>query len=391
MLLQQFRLMTALAALAALVAVITLTAPAPAVAQDDDDDTPAEVTTPSDLTVVIEDDALVLAWTPGQNPEYIGQLLKAWPKDGSNEGYSAFMELDVDGGRYPVYDFAPEATYRFQIAGAILIEGEEGEADDQLGELGYSNVVDVTLPPRESTAPSSVPSKEDETLEQVEDNDNPRRPQGLTAVETSDEEVLLTWTPGEHPRYVAQVVRRRVAEVVPAVWTDFEVGASATSFTDTTAEEGFPYIYRVSPKRSNGKMGPPSNPAQIIGPGAPDNRKPYFLVAYNVGLDRPSPEATTDFRWLAIRWEPVRHPRYIQSPQVLHIADENGRVLQSFHGGNFIGGNNIYILGGFTYQFWVTVTRDDGKVVKQSDPWEFFVRYPFPPRPGHPQGLRDDA
>ena len=79
-------------------------------------------------------------------------------------------------------------------------------------------------------------------------------PSGLTAV-VENGAVTLFWMPGTNPNYVNQAVKRREPGVQPAVWTDFELDASADTYTDTTVESGKSYIYRVKGLKSNDKGG----------------------------------------------------------------------------------------------------------------------------------------
>ena len=75
-------------------------------------------------------------------------------------------------------------------------------------------------------------------------------PSGLTAV-VENGAVTLFWMPRTNPNYVKQVVKRREPGVRPAVWTDFELDASADTYTDTTVESGKSYIYRVKGLKAN--------------------------------------------------------------------------------------------------------------------------------------------
>lgn len=91
-------------------------------------------------------------------------------------------------------------------------------------------------------------------------------PAGLTAT-LSGGEVGLSWTPGTNPRYVTQTVKRRDPGVRPAVWTDFEVELTASSYTDASVEDGKRYIYRIRAEKANGKGGV-SNVARVTIPEA---------------------------------------------------------------------------------------------------------------------------
>ena len=85
------------------------------------------------------------------------------------------------------------------------------------------------------------------------------QPKDLTAV-ISGTDVILTWTKGENPNYVSQVVRRRVAGVRPEQWTDVTVGVNDTTYTDTTVQSGTKYIYRVHALKNNGVKSESTNP-----------------------------------------------------------------------------------------------------------------------------------
>ncbi len=69
--------------------------------------------------------------------------------------------------------------------------------------------------------------------------------------------VYLTWTPGNAPSYVKQVVRRREVGTDGA-WTDFDIGVSVSEYTDESVEHGTRYVYRVKAEKSNGR-GPITN------------------------------------------------------------------------------------------------------------------------------------
>ena len=94
---------------------------------------------------------------------------------------------------------------------------------------------------------------------------NKTPPEGLTAV-ISGTDVILTWTKGENPNYVSQVVRRRVTSVRPEQWTDVTVGVNDTTYTDTTVQSGTRYTYRVHALKSNGVKSQLTNPERITVP-----------------------------------------------------------------------------------------------------------------------------
>ena len=94
---------------------------------------------------------------------------------------------------------------------------------------------------------------------------NKTPPKGLTAV-ISGTDVILTWTKGENPNYVSQVVRRRVTGVNPEQWTDVTVGVNDTTYTDTTVQSGTGYTYRVHALKNNGVKSQLTNPERITVP-----------------------------------------------------------------------------------------------------------------------------
>ena len=331
-------------------------------------------TGPSGLAVAVENGMLALTWTPGANADYTGQWLKIWPEDDSDNWHAALVAVDVSGGSYPVGTLQPETAYSFQIAGAVA--GEDG----RIAQEGYSNVVTVTIPAVSKTVEegeSEVAEGEGEDTTDPDDGKS-KRPTDLVAAPGENGSVNLTWTPGKHRREVAQVVRRRVAEIVPAVWTDVEVAVDATSYTDDTVGPGVPYIYRVTIKRNNDKLGPVSNRATIIGPGARDNRTPKITFFFLYGLEEPSPDATSDVGRVLVLWSKATHPRYINSFQTLHVASSDGSFTNQYQGGAFIDGFEISLKAGQVYRFWVTVPRDDDRSVKSSVMEEAFVFYPDP-------------
>ena len=251
MLIQRLRLMTALAALVALVAMIAFTAPA--MAQDDSDEGDADTAAPSNLSAVLEKEDVLLRWTPGTNPDYVGQwILVLWEEGKKNTGFGMFTsETDRDNAYVPLSNFEAGQSYSFQIAGAVQEEGQEW-----IGKSGFSNIVTITIPEE------SDDSGDQEGNEEKEADPPPAakpQPTNLEAT-TSDGQVTLTWTPGNDDTYVAQEVKRRTVGVKG--WITIRIDATASEYIDEDVAVGKKYVYRVKGVWDNGK-GRLSKPARV--------------------------------------------------------------------------------------------------------------------------------
>ncbi len=94
-------------------------------------------------------------------------------------------------------------------------------------------------------------------------------PSGLTT-NVSGPDVNLSWTAGENPNYVHQLVRRRVVGVSPLAWTDVQVGVEVAEYVDTTAAAGTEYVYLIRAVKASGGT-TDSKGSSILVPPAPRN------------------------------------------------------------------------------------------------------------------------
>ena len=198
---------------------------------------------PSGLTAVINEQGgtVDLAWTPGTDPDYIGQWLVVQQVGNplSIHGLGHFG-TDSEAYGYLLINMEPGKDYTFQIAGMV-----EFSDDNPFGQKGFSNIVTVTAP---STTTTEVGGTKDRP-EPVPVSTNPR-PQGLSATASSGS-VTLSWTPGADSSYTGQEVIRRTAGVKG--WTTLAtIGASETGYTDSSVTARTKYIYRIKAVRDDG-------------------------------------------------------------------------------------------------------------------------------------------
>lgn len=301
-----------MAVIAALVATMIATAGMGATAaQSDSEDTANEA--PHSLTAAIEDGQVILTWQGGTDPNYVGLLIKRREAGVSPVSWEAAF-TEPGGGNILLPDsWLPTGdTYIFQIA-ALEIQ------NDELVETTTSNDVEVTVP---------ASAKNDETaeaaVEPVITSESKSTPSGLVVASTADGQVTLAWTPGTNPNYVKQVVKRRLAEATPITWRDFEVGVSDHEYTDTTAEPGNYYIYRVEALKANNR-GAVTNPVMVVIPGAPDTRRASNLQTEVIFLyDNVGGEQCIDVDVL-FTWDQPSHPRY--TAQNLHRREAGVRPI----------------------------------------------------------------
>ena len=268
-----------------------------------DDSRPAS-TPPSDLTATVGDDAIVFNWTAGVGDDYVGQWM-IMEQDGVAASWSSWlMASGVSELDYPLTELSPGTTYTFQVAGAVA-------TDTQLiDEMGYSNTV-MVVTPAQADETQSQSSLRKIGLQQEEDGNNTTNvaPTSLKAEATTDGDIRLVWLPGSYRPGEVQVIRRRVDEVVPISWTDVEVAANVSEYVDDTVEPGVPYIYRIAVKQNEGRIGMPSEPVQIVGPGARDTRFPENMLVIVIA-DRVLEVGGADLVQVQFVWESPEHPRY---------------------------------------------------------------------------------
>lgn len=289
---------TALAAVLLAVATMMVTIGV-TIAQSDDADTQTTAATELSAALVGNDSTVRLTWTPGQDlPEGYAQLVTYRDASVSPANWTAWvipLTSTSSTGISTKDRFLPGETYIFQVA---VVMSEDPVV------WGFSNEVSLTMPEEASAA-----SAQSWELSNSPSADGHRtNPRGLTATRV-DGGVRLDWTPGTNPNFVKQIVRRRVAEITPVVWTDVEVEVSSSTFTDTTVTPGEPYIYRVRAEKING-VGSVSNSAGITAPGAVDTR-----VARDLSVEIETEFVLTigggeNVEFVVMRWTAPPHPSY---------------------------------------------------------------------------------
>ena len=212
--------------------------------------------TPTHLTHgSLNDTSIFLYWRAGTNAD----TYKVQQWDGSARGTDGKMgawrdlpfrqsghakqyEIDFLGvGRAARIDnLTPGTAYKYKLRSLNIDRHSQWSEQISISTTGQN--------PDPNPAPTPIPTP------------NKTQPEGLTAV-ISGTNVVLTWTRGENPNYVSQVVRRRVAGVRPEQWTDVTVGVNDTTYTDTTVQSGTKYIYRVHALKNNGVKSETTNPA----------------------------------------------------------------------------------------------------------------------------------
>ena len=255
---------------------------------------------PSGLTATYADGQLTLTWTKGTDATYLKQFIEnrvagATPAD----WWITVAPTDMERFTLPAEMTAAGTTYDFRVSGAKLVNGV-------MASVASSNEVTVAIPAAasgETETPASLPQNQPEPAPAPSARPVKTRPSDLTASQAQfGNGVALTWTPGTNPNYTQQIVLRRVAEITPIVWDEFPIGVSDSTYADYSAEPGYPYIYRVRAEKANDKGGE-TNAAQIIGPGAPDNR-----VASNLRVRTEF--ASVPYELRIVFWEAPRHPYY---------------------------------------------------------------------------------
>lgn len=213
-------------------------------------------TAPSNLSATLRADDVLLKWTPGTDPEYIGQWIYYW-ENGKPDTKVGMLTTDTDrdNGNVPLSNFDTGSSYNFQISGAVRREREDGQQTIEAS--GHSNIVTVAIPEETTEQGNKEPSEP-----QPAPNAPPAGPTPTNLEATSsDGMVTLTWTPGQADDYVGQEIKRRV--VRGKGWTTVTLGVSAGRYVDDSVEVGKKYIYRVKAVREDG-TGKLSKPVRVV-------------------------------------------------------------------------------------------------------------------------------
>ena len=359
-------------------------APAPATQANSDVETATDGSAPSGLTATYTEGRLTLSWTKGTDATYTEQIVE-WRESGATpiRWRTGGMPTDWERLDFPIHLLEPGTTYVFRMSGGKLVDG-------LIGSVASSNEVTVAI------RAAASGDTEAATAAQGEPASDPSPAQDTRPVKTGPTDltaraalygdgVRLSWTPGNNPNYVRQVVLRRVAEVTPIAWTRFPIGISDSTYTDYSAEPGTPYIYRVRAEKANDKGGE-TDAAQIIGPGAPDNRKASALE-----IRRTSPFGVPLFLSRGLFWNPPQHPRYTRQFAVHRVTyfDENGvpreETIRTGPYSEERGVAFFQVQPNRTYSCWVETQREDDARIKKvsATVWDVVTGIPIPP-PGNP-------
>ena len=158
-----------------------------------------------------------------------------------------FTKVDAGNTQTTVSGLSDGVTYTFKV-GAVNASGTT-----------WSDLVDGTTGTNPPATPQRSPGNNNCPGEGM--------PPSMLSHTLSGTEVTLRWTASTHDDLVSQWVRRRVVNSGSVVWTDFAVALDATSWTDTTAQSGTTYVYRVQTKRpKTGPNGQMSNPQVVTIP-----------------------------------------------------------------------------------------------------------------------------
>ena len=338
---------------------------------------------PSGLTATYADGQLTLAWTKGTDATYLKQFIEnrvagATPAD----WWITVAPTDMESFALPAEMTVAGTTYDFRVSGAKLVNGV-------VTSVASSNVVTVAIPAAASgktETPASLPQNQPEPAPAPSARPVKTRPSDLTASQAQfGNGVALTWTPGTNPNYTQQIVLRRVAEITPIVWNEFPIGVSDSAYTDYSAEPGYPYIYRVRAEKANDKGGE-TNAAQIIGPGAPDNR-----AASNLRIDsRGQFGRGVPYELRLLMWDTPRHPLYTTQIVVYTETyhDNNGvrheRTVRSLPYSGRARSVFFPVEPGRTYVYWVETHRSDSVAIKKFSETLTDVVPPLPSGPSVP-------
>ena len=168
---------------------------------------------PRDLRAANRVGGVVLTWTPGTNPGYVGQVVY---RRASGEGWEDIHTTsDTSLATYTDSTAVLGQKYTY------FVEADKNYgSDDRTGRVSVSG----KYPPGNLTA----------------------------AIQGGD--VVLSWTPGSNPAYVEQIVQRRVkGEAWENIQTITNTGLA--TWTDTTVASGTRYLYTVRAQKANGKGG----------------------------------------------------------------------------------------------------------------------------------------
>ena len=173
--------------------------------------------TPTGLTTEVSGTRIYLSWDPGDNTNYVHQLVRR-RKAGQTPLVWTDFQIPTHAATYTDTTALPGITYIYRV---MAVKNNGLGADTNAAEIS------IPLPPK--MPPSAL--------------------EGIVSGTT----VNLTWTAHTNPNYVTQIVRRRIAGVNPLSWTDFPVGVNDTKYSDTTAVSGTTYVYRIYALKANGE------------------------------------------------------------------------------------------------------------------------------------------
>ena len=216
-------------------------------------------------------DQVTITWGPitrataeiQQWDERAGEF-KSLPFRESHLSHDYTITTDQANGQFRIDGLEPgnHYTYRVRVADDETTIGWFIITAWTLGE------VPADAPPMNPTpfpTPTPIPTHTPTPPAQPEIGDPPKTgPTDLTT-EVFNGHVILSWTPGQNPNYVKQIVRRREAGLRPEDWIEFPIHLNENSFTDPMAQSGVTYIYHVQALKANGKGGT-SNSVEVAMP-----------------------------------------------------------------------------------------------------------------------------
>ena len=149
--------------------------------------------TPTGLTTEVSGARIYLSWDPGDNTNYVHQLVRR-RKTGQNPLVWTDFQIPTRAATYTDTTALTGITYIYRV---MAVKNNGLGADTNAAEIS------IPLPPK--MPPSAL--------------------EGIVSGTT----VNLMWTAHTNPNYVTQIVRRRrIAGVNPLSWTDFTVGVNDT-------------------------------------------------------------------------------------------------------------------------------------------------------------------
>ena len=172
------------------------------------------------------DRGVLVSWDSAEVPPGHYLLVHRYHEAGPGPTYrgTSSPRHDQTGAPVAAWDEFPVAGATYRYEAHIYRKGGEGE---------------MTLP-----VAKSLPFKYHVSI----------KPHSLRAQSGYRGGVFLRWTPGAHPKFTQQLVRRRAAG--SSTWTTVAtLSPGSYRYTDTTAESGTKYSYRVKAEKATGKGG----------------------------------------------------------------------------------------------------------------------------------------